>query len=74
MKGIKKMTDEQMQDYERLIAIFQERYDYDDAYDLMDVVTSIYGDNEQTLDDVNYYLTGYNSYSQLKELEQECKD
>ena len=70
MKGMKKMTDEQMQDYERLIAL----YDYEDALsralDLIDVVTSIYGYNEQTLDDINYYLTGYNSYSQLKELEE----
>lgn len=64
------MTDEQMQDYERLIATFQEKFEYDDAYDVIDVVTSIYGYNESVLDDINYYLTGYNSYSQLKELEQ----
>lgn len=64
------MNDETLENYEYLIAIFQERYDFDDAYDLMDVVTSIYGYNEQTLDDINYYLTGYSSYSQLKELEQ----
>ena len=71
MKGMKKMTDEQMQDYERLIATFQEKFDYDNVYDVIDVVTSIYGYNEQTLDDINYYLTGYNSYEQLKELENE---
>lgn len=64
------MTDEQMQDYIELIALYQERFDYDDVYDVIDVVTSIYGYNEKTLDDVNYYLTGYNTYSQLKELEQ----
>lgn len=64
------MTNEALEKYEYLIAIFQERYDFDDAYDLMDVVTAIYGYNEQTLDNLNYYLTGYNSYSQLKELEQ----
>lgn len=59
-----------MQDYIELIALYQERFDYDDVYDVIDVVTSIYGYNEKTLDDVNYYLTGYNTYSQLKELEQ----
>ena len=58
-----------MQDYERLIAIFQEKFDYDNAYDVIDVVTGIYGYNEETLDNLNYYFTGYNSYSQLKELE-----
>ena len=63
------MTYEQMQDYERLIAIFQEKFDYDNAYDVIDVVTGIYGYNEETLDNLNYYFTGYNSYSQLKELE-----
>lgn len=73
MKGSKKMTNEQMKDYERLIALYQERYDYDDCIDLIDVVTSIYGYNEQTLDDLNYYLTGYRDYSQLKELEEEEK-
>lgn len=64
------MTDEQMKDYERLIATVQEKFDYEDVYDLVDVVTSIYGYNEQTLNDINYYLTGYNSYGQLKELEE----
>ena len=64
------MIDEQMKDYERLIATFQGRYDYDDCIDLIDVVTSIYGYNEQTLDNLNYYLTGYNDYEQLKELEE----
>ena len=64
------MTEETLQDYERLIATFQEKFDYDDVYDVMDVVTSIYGYNETTLDNLNYYLTGYNSYEQLKELEQ----
>lgn len=71
MKGQKKMTDEQMKDYERLIAIFQEKFDYDDVYDVIDVVTSIYGYNESTLDNINYYLTGYNDYEQLKELEKD---
>lgn len=65
------MTDEKLQEYERLIALYQERYDYDDCIDLIDVVTSIYGYNEETLDNLNYYLTGYRDYSQLKELEQE---
>ena len=64
------MTDEQMQDYERLIAL----YDYEDALDraldLIDVVTDIYGYNEETLDNLNYYFTGYRDYSQLKELEE----
>lgn len=61
-----------MQEYERLIATFQERFDYDDVvYDVIDAVTSIYGYNEQTLDDLNYYLTGYRDYEQLKELENE---
>lgn len=64
------MTDEMLENYMELIATFQSKFDYDDVYDVIDVVTSIYGYNEQTLDDVNYYLTGYNSYSQLKELEQ----
>lgn len=64
------MTDEKKQDYIYLIATFQDNYDYDDCIDLIDVVTDIYGYNEQTLDDLNYYLTGYNSYEQLKELEQ----
>ena len=64
------MTNEQMQDYERLIATFQEKFDYDNVYDVIDVVTGIYGYNENTLDDINYYLTGYRDYSQLKELEE----
>ena len=67
MKGMKKMTDEQIQDYIELIALYQERYDYEDALELIDVVTDIYGYNEQTLDYVNYYLTGYRDYEQLKE-------
>lgn len=71
MKGSKKMTDEKLQEYERLIAIFQAKFDYDDVYDVIDVVTGIYGYNEETLDDVNYYLTGYRDYEQLKELEEE---
>lgn len=75
MKGSKKkMTDEMLEDYERLIAIFQEKFDYDDVYDVIDVVTAIYGYNESTLDNINYYLTGYNSYEQLKELEREYND
>ena len=65
------MTDEQMENYVYLIALFQERYDYEDVYDVIDIVTGIYGYNEQTLDDINYYLTGYNDYEQLKELEEE---
>ena len=65
------MTDEKMQEYIELIALYQERYDYEDALEIIDVVTGIYGYNEETLDNINYYLTGYNSYSQLKELERE---
>lgn len=65
------MTDEQMENYIELIAQFQEKFDYDSVYDVIDVVTSIYGYNEQTLDNLNYYFTGYSSYSQLKELENE---
>lgn len=66
------MTYEQMQEYERLIATFQSKFDYDDVvYDVIDAVTSIYGYNEQTLDNLNYYLTGYRDYEQLKELENE---
>ena len=68
------MTDEQLKDYERLIATFQAKFDYDDVYDVIDIVTAIYGYNEKTLDDLNYYLTGYRDYSQLKELEEEEKD
>ena len=64
------MTEETLQDYERLIATFQEKFDYENVYDVIDVVTGIYGYNETTLDNLNYYLTGYNSYEQLKELEQ----
>lgn len=65
------MTDEQMQEYIELIALNQERYDYEDAIELMDVITSIFGYNENVLDSVNYYMTGYRDYSQLKELEKE---
>lgn len=65
------MTGEELENYERLIALSQERYDYEDALELMDVITNIFGYNESVLDSVNYYLTGYNSYSQLKELEEE---
>lgn len=61
------MTNEQMQDYERLIATFQEKFDYDNVYDVIDVVTGIYGYSEETLDNLNYYLTGYRDYEQLKE-------
>ena len=68
------MTDEQMENYIELIALSQERYDYEDVIELIDIITNIFGYNEQTLDDVNYYLTGYNSYEQLKELEEEEKD
>lgn len=71
MKGSKKMTYEQLENYERLIAKFQEIFDYDYVCDVIDVVTDIYGYNEQTLDNLNYYLTGYSDYSQLKELEEE---
>lgn len=63
------MTD--LEDYVYLIATFQDRFDYDDCIDLIDVVTSIYGYNEHTLDDINYYMTGYRDYSQLKDLEEE---
>lgn len=65
----KKMTDETLENYIELIALSQERYDYWDAIELMDVITNIFGYNEQTLDDINYYLTGYRDYEQLKELE-----
>ena len=65
------MTDEKLNNYIELIALSQERYDYDDAIELMDVITNIFGYNESVLDYVNYYLTGYNDYSQLKELEEE---
>ena len=64
------MTDEQLEKYIYLIALFQSRFDFEEVYDLVDVVTAIYGYNEETLDNVNYYFTGYNSYSQLKELEE----
>ena len=59
-----------MQEYERLIATFQEKFDYDNVYDVIDIVTGIYGYSEETLDNLNYYLTGYRDYSQLKELEE----
>ena len=61
------MTDEQMENYIELIALCQERYDYEDALELMDVITNIFGYNESVLDYVNYYLTGYRDYEQLKE-------
>lgn len=64
------MTDETLEDYMELIALNQERYDYEDALELMDVITKIFGYNENVLDSVNYYLTGYRDYEQLKELEQ----
>lgn len=65
------MNDEQLENYERLIAQVQERYDYEDVLELMDVITNIFGYNESVLDSVNYYLTGYIDYEQLKELENE---
>ena len=61
------MTDEKMKDYESLIALCQERYDYEDALELMDVITNVFGCDESTLDYVNFYLTGYRDYEQLKE-------
>ena len=64
------MTDEQMENYIELIALSQERYDYEDALEIIGVVTGIYGYNENTLDDINYFLTGYRDYEQLKELEE----
>ena len=71
MKGIKKMKNEKLENYEKLIAQIQDRYDYDEAIDLMDVITSIFGYKENVLDYVNYYLTGYRDYYQLKDLEEE---
>lgn len=68
------MNDKTLYDYMELIALSQERYDYEDALELMDVVTDIFGYNEDVLDYVNYYLTGYRDYEQLKELEEEEKD
>ena len=59
-----------LENYIYLISTFQGRYDYDDCIDLIDVVTSIFGYNESVLDSVNYYLTGYRDYEQLKELEE----
>lgn len=68
MKGSKKkMNDETLDNYIKLIALNQERYDYEDAIELMDVITNIFGYNESVLDYVNYYLTGYRDYEQLKE-------
>ena len=64
------MNDEMLENYIYLISTFQGRYDYDDCIDLIDVVTSIFGYNESVLDSVNYYLTGYRDYEQLKELEE----
>lgn len=71
MKGTNKMNDEMLYNYMELIAQVQERYDYEDALELMDVITNIFGYNESVLDSVNYYLTGYRDYEQLKELEEE---
>lgn len=65
------MKYEALENYIELIALSQGRYDYDDCIDLIDVITGIYGYSEQTLDDINYYLTGYRDYEQLKELERE---
>ena len=65
------MIDETLYNYMELIAQVQERYDYEDALELMDVITNIFGYNESVLDSVNYYLTGYRDYEQLKELEEE---
>lgn len=64
------MTDETLYNYMELIAQVQERYDYEDALELMDVITNIFGYNEDVLDYVNYYLTGYRDYEQLKEYSQ----
>lgn len=60
----------QLENYKNLIATFQELYDYDFAIELIDVITDIYGYSEKTLDDINYYLTGYRDYEQLKEYSQ----
>lgn len=65
------MKNEKLENYEKLIAQIQDRYDYDEAIDLMDVITSIFGYKENVLDYVNYYLTGYRDYYQLKDLEEE---
>ena len=65
------MTDEQMEKYMELIALNQGRYDYEDAFELMSIITSIFGYNESVLDSVNYNFTGYRDYEQLKELERE---
>ena len=65
-----KMTYEKLEKYIELIALSQERYNYEYALELIDVVTGIYGYSESTLDDINYYLTGYRDYEQLKELEE----
>lgn len=65
-----KMTDEQMEEYIELIALSQECYDYEDAIELMYVITKIFGYNESVLDSINYYLTGYRDYEQLKEFSQ----
>ena len=61
------MNDKELENYMELIALNQERYDYEDALELMDVITNIFGYNESVLDYVNYYLTGYRDYEQLKE-------
>lgn len=70
MKGTNKMTDKELENYMELIALNQERYDYEDAIELIYVITSIFGYNENVLDSVNYYLTGYRDYEQLKEYSQ----
>ena len=71
MKGSKKkMNDVMLYNFMELIAQVQERYDYEDALELMDVITNIFGYNESVLDYVNYYLTGYRDYEQIKELEE----
>ena len=64
------MNDKELENYMELIALSQERYDYEDALELMDVITNIFGYNESVLDDINYYLTGYRDYEQLKEYSQ----
>lgn len=65
------MTNETLNDYMELIALSQEQYDYEGAIELMYVITDIFGYNENVLDYVNYYLTGYRDYEQLKEFEEE---
>lgn len=55
--------------YEELIAMYSELYDYDVVMAAIDIITDINGFNEQTLDDVNYVLTGYRTFEQLLELD-----